>query len=250
MTASVRGRRDRSGHVARTALAGLFLLALAAPARADWTIAAYLGSSFSRPASLLLTQGSSSTRIPEVHFDAKPFESPPYYGYRAGWRGARGLGVEAELIHLKVFARRADLPGSIERFSISHGLNLLLGNVTWETNEHRRAALQVRVGAGLAIPHGESEISGVTQEQYEVSSLALQGAAGPVVRLANHFSAFVEYKVTTASPSVSVAGGRISGRYTTQHVAFGVAWIFSGVHSAGSERKKPEFRRSGAEENP
>jgi hypothetical protein len=38
--------------------------------------------------------------------------------------------------------------------------------------------------------------------------------------------AFVEYKLTTAAPAVSVASGTISGRYTSQHVAagMGVAW--------------------------
>jgi len=108
----------------------LLLLIAASPARADWTLAAYLGSSFTQPATLTLVRGSASTRIPDVHFAAKPFVSPPYYGYRVGWRGRGALSVEAELIHVKVFARRADLPAAVERFSISHGLNLVLGNVT------------------------------------------------------------------------------------------------------------------------
>ncbi len=237
MPRSMPGTCDRPGHtIAGPAFTALFLVTLAAPARAEWTLAAYLGSSFTEPATLTLTQPSTSTRIPSVHFDAEPFASPPYYGYRAGWRGTRRFGVEAELIHLKVYAHRADLPLTVDRFSISHGLNLLLGNVTWRTRPERRVHLDVRAGAGIAIPHGESEISGVTREQYEVSSLALQAAAGPVVRLANHLSGFAEYKLTTAAPSVSVAGGHITGRYTSQHVAFGVAWIFKSVHSTRSER--------------
>jgi hypothetical protein len=227
MAGTITGRCDRAGHaLLEAAVAALLLLVSVTPARAEWTVAAYLGSSFTRPATLTLTQPAGSTRIPEVHFGARPFASPPYYGYRAGWGGARRLGIEAELIHLKVYAHRADLPQNIERFSISHGLNLLLGNIVWRTGPDRRVHLELRAGAGIAVPHGESEISGVTREQYEVSSLALQAAAGPIVRLADHLSAFAEYKLTTAAPSVSVAGGHISGRYTSQHALFGIAGNF------------------------
>ena len=213
--------------MARTAPVALFLLGIATPARAEWTIAAYLGASFTHPSALTWRQGAASTAIPDVHFDGKPLASPPYYGYRAGWRPNARFGFEAELIHLKVYAHAADLPSSIERFSISHGLNLLLGNVTWRGSDWRRLHVEARAGAGVAIPHGESEIENVTQEQYVVSSLALQGAAAVSARLTRHLSGFGEYKLTSASPSVSVSGGQISGRFTSQHVAFGVSWTFS-----------------------
>jgi hypothetical protein len=83
--------------------------------------------------------------------------------------------------------------------------------------------LAARIGAGVAIPHGESRVGDVEQEQYEVSSLALQAAAGPELIVAPHARVFAEYKMTTASPAVSVAGGTIKGRYTTQHMATGLA---------------------------
>ena len=231
MMRTIAGSRDRPGHrvISPGAAALLLLLVIASPARADWILAAYLGSGFTQPATLTLVRGAASTRIPDVHFAAKPFASPPYYGYRVGWRGRGALGVEAELIHMKVFARRADLPAAVEHFSISHGLNLLLGNVTWRTGERGRAHLDIRAGAGVAVPHGESEIDGVTQEQYELSSLALQAGAALAVRLTDHLDAFGEYKLTTAAPSVSVSGGHISGRYTSQHAAFGVSWTFRKV---------------------
>jgi lipid A oxidase len=239
MAARIHNARDRAGHtVGRALSAALLLVALAAPANADWTVAAYIGASFTRPAALTLNQTPASTRIADVHFEGKPFASPPYYGYRAGWRRHGGIGVDAELIHLKVYARAADLPPIVQRFSVSHGLNLLLGDVTWAAPARRRAQFELRAGAGVAIPHGESEIQHVIQEQYEVSSLALQGAAGLSVRLTNRLSAFGEYKLTTAAPAVSVAGGHIKGRYTSQHAAFGLAWNFVDVHRPRSEQQK------------
>ena len=114
----------------------------------------------------------------------------------------------------------------VERFSISHGLNLLVGNVVWRQPIARRVRIAIRGGAGIAIPHGESRVNGVGQEQYEISSVALSGAVGPEFTLARHVRAFAEYKLSSAAPHVSVAGGTISGRYTSQHVAagMGVAW--------------------------
>ena len=100
------------------------------------------------------------------------------------------------------------------------------GNVVWRQPLGTRARLAVRGGAGVSIPHGESRINSVNQEQYEISGLALEGTAGPEFQLGAHAGAFVEYKISTAAPRVSVSGGTIAGRYTSHHVAggMGVAW--------------------------
>jgi hypothetical protein len=206
------------------------LLGLAVPAGADWIASAYLGASSTGAADLTLERpaGGVPTRSTNVAFDSKSLQSPPYYGYRIAWTPARQgrFGVEGELIHLKVYARAASLTPPVERFSISHGLNLLLGNLLWRQPLWRRVRLTTRAGAGVAVPHGESRVGGLDQEQYEVSSAAVQLAAGPEVALARHAHAFIEYKVTTAAPAVSVAGGTIKGRYTSQHLAtgLGVEW--------------------------
>jgi hypothetical protein len=191
-----------------------------------WVLAAYLGASWTAPATLTLNRAGSSMTFNDVHFRSRSFESPPYYGYRVAWYPSSDsrAGVEAELIHSKVYATSISIP--IERFSMSHGLNLLLGNLVLRQRTIGRWRLMARFGAGVAIPHGESRVSGVDQEQYEISGLALQAAAGPEFTLSQHVRGFAEYKVTTAAPTVSVDRGDIKGRYTSQHVAagFGLAW--------------------------
>jgi lipid A oxidase len=194
------------------------------PCRADWTVAAYLGASVTAAADLTLDQPAVSRRVKwtAVPFDSRSFEAPPYYGYRVGWRPSGRLGVEAELIHLKVYARTGALGPAVERFSISHGLNLLLANVVWRQPLGRQVRLVTRGGVGVAMPHGESRVDGVDRGQYEISGAALQGAVGPELVLSGHARVFLEYKVTTAAPTVAVAGGTIQGRYTSQHVAMGL----------------------------
>jgi Outer membrane protein beta-barrel domain len=207
-----------------------------ASASADWMIGGYFGASWTAPTTLTLTrEGSSPITLSDIHFRSRSFESPPYYGYRVSWypSSTSRAGLEAELTHLKVYAPDAlaiVTPNgefiAIERFSISHGLNLLLGNLVLRHPVSGRWRLTARLGAGVAIPHGESRIAGVDQEQYEISGLALQGAAGPEFRLSKRIRAFAEYKLTTAAPTVSVDRGNIKGRYTSQHLAagLGVAW--------------------------
>jgi hypothetical protein len=206
----------------------LALLTASRDAHAEWVLGAYLGGSWTASTTLRLDQPAAGvhTTWADVPFDSKSFESPPYYGYRAAWFPTRAsrFGVSAELIHLKVFAQSGVLSPAVQRFSISHGLNLVLGNLIWRQppNVSRRVGLSARVGVGFAVPHGESEVFGATQEQYEVSSVAVQGAVGPNVRLTDHLNAVAEYKLTTANPSVSVSGGTITGRYTSQHLAAGL----------------------------
>jgi hypothetical protein len=200
------------------------------PAHADWAVAAYLGTAWTSRASLTLDRGAGgSSTFTDVPFDSRSFESPLYYGYRFGWfTPTSGLGVEGEVIHLKVYARPGTLGPSVGRFSISHGLNMLLANAVLRRpiDPSRRVYVTARLGAGVTVPHAESEIDGITQQQYEWGSLALQGAIGTELRVTGAVRLLAEYKLTTAAPTVSVAGGTIRGRYLSQHLAagLGVAW--------------------------
>lgn len=211
----------------------LCLLAIscsAVPARAEWTAAAYLGASHTAPATLTvdLTSPQVHEVHDDVHFESRSFDSPQYFGYRGGWfpsADAR-IGIEGELTHLKVYAAEGALGPMVQRFSISHGLNLVLANVVWRTPLGKGVQLTARAGAGFAMPHGESQILGVYQEQYEISSAAFQGAVGIEKRFRQHISAFGELKLTTASPKVHVSGGTIDGRYFSQHAAFGLGVWF------------------------
>lgn len=197
------------------------------PARAEWVAAVFLGASATSPTTLTLHRaGLPDITWRDVPLAGRAFESPPYYGYRFGWRPRHGpVAVEAELVHLKVYTPDGAMP-PVERYSLSHGLNLVLGNAMFRTPLTRRFSIDARGGIGVAVPHAESRVSGVTREQYEVSSAAFQIAAGPRVAVGTHAHLFAEYKWTTTSPIVHVSGGTIRGRYTTQHGAAGleVTW--------------------------
>ena len=231
------------------AVLALVWLSAAAPARADWVAAAYLGGAATQSNTLTLQQSALDTRavLANVEYSSQSFDSPIYYGVRLTRYFGR-LGVEGELVHLKAYAR-ADRPvavsgtlagvpvdasvplgSAIERFSMSHGLNYVLVNAVARHPAGKgaspRAWIEARAGGGIAIPHGESRIGGMNQEQYEFGGAAFDLGAGAQIRIVRRLYATAEYKLTTSSPSISVASGMISGRFTSHHLTAGLAAHF------------------------
>jgi lipid A oxidase len=224
-------------------------LCAAGPARADWMAAAYLGGATTQSNTLTLQQPALGTRavLTNVEYASRSFESPLYYGVRLTRYFGR-LGIEGELVHLKAYARpdrpvgvsgtldgaqiNATVPfgSAVERFSASHGLNYVLVNAVLRhrtgTGASPRAWVEARAGGGIAIPHGESRIAEVDQEQYEFGGAAFDVAAGAQIRIARQLYATADYKLTTSAPSISVASGTISGRFTSHHLTAGLAAHF------------------------
>jgi Outer membrane protein beta-barrel domain len=218
---------------ARLALLALAAIAIASPAHADWAAWAYLGASHTVSNSLRLRTDSAELTFTDVGYRSESFRSPQYYGLRVGHYFHRWpwLGIEGELIHVKAFAEDtpALLAGGVRRFSMSHGLNYLLANIAWRrplggTIDRPRGWITARGGAGPTVPHTESAIGGVSQQQYEIGRLGGQLAAGAEMRVVSRLTAFGEYKLTRAHARVGVAGGTMEGNFLTHQIAFGLGW--------------------------
>jgi len=154
------------------------------------------------------------------------------------------FGIEAELIHLKVFSnpqqrvrvtgvRRGvtadgELPlGEIvQQYSISHGVNLLLFNAAVRHAPSGRVILSARAGVGPTVPHTESRIEGQGQEQYETGRVAWQVAGGAEVRLWKGLFAFGEYKFTRTRQNGKVFSGTAESLLRTHHGVLGLSYHF------------------------
>jgi len=223
---------------------------LARPASAEWTLGAFLGGARTQTTSLTVTQPAQATdvRLSPVHYRSESFEPPFYYAYRVGaFPGSRSFGIEGEFIHLKVIAdtSRATsaegiigghpssgprvLSSVVERFAISHGVNLLLVNAVIRRTaaiaregDAPRWILTGRAGAGASISHPESTIGGLSLERYEWGSFSLQGTAGVEVRIAKRLFLAGEYKLTHTAQHVSIASGSARTPLTTHHFVAGM----------------------------
>ena len=195
---------------------------------AGWLLAFYLGAAHTQRAALTFSPASPAAPLTlrAVDFRGESFTPPLYYGCRVTYFPNRSwFGIEGEVTHLKVYA---NLPPDalVQRFSMSHGLNLLLVNVAARKIVGRSGRLTVltRAGAGPTVPHVESTIAGTSHEGYELGSIALHAGAGMEVALRPHMSLLAEYKVTRTRERVRVARGEARGLFVSHHVSFGFAW--------------------------
>ena len=224
-------------------------------AAGGWVISAYLGGALTSSSPLTVSQPSQGTDLTfgGVRFRSRSFDPPLYYGVRGAYfiRRAPSLGVEAEFIHLKVFAdpqqrvrvtglrRGATLGGElplgeiVQQYSISHGVNLLLFNVAARRVTGRgakapggRLVLTARAGAGPTLPHTESSVEGRRQEQYELGRLAWQAAGGAELSLWRGLYLLGEYKFTRTRQRGKVSSGTAESLLRTHHGVFGLSYHF------------------------
>lgn len=216
----------------------------------EWVLAAYLGTAHTMSAPLSLVQPAAGTEITlaSVDYGGESFTPPFYYGYRLSYfpKPTSWVGVEAEFIHLKAYAEtdgstratgmhrgtpvREQLPVRevVERFSISHGLNLVLVNGvvrrTLRRDQQGEMQLTGRIGAGPTIPHAESAIDGVAYEGYEFGTIAAHAAIGMEIRIWRQLAALAEYKVTRTRQALAIDRGEARGLFASHHGVVGIAW--------------------------
>jgi lipid A oxidase len=204
-------------------LAGL-LIPLSACAQ--WNASAYIGKTHTADADLHVTHNpATSGLLKDIGFDDRSFRPPLYYGLRGGFLLKPTVGFEAELIHVKAFAR---LPPAIpiQQYNVSHGLNLLLGNLVLQREVVRRLDVCFRTGLGVAIPHPEIRAFGQTLEQYEVHGVAMQLAAGVNFQLTRRMFWLAEYKFTTTKPRFEIGSATIENTFSTHHIVSGIGFRF------------------------
>jgi hypothetical protein len=225
------------------------------PARVDaqWYFAAYMGANHNSPADVSFDDPAAHTAVVfhDVSFQSQPFHFPLYAGGRFGhlFRGRR-FGVEAEWLHMKVIAETSQsthvtgtlfgdaidstfpMDQLIQRYDMTHGLNFLMGNFVVRlplgagTSTHP-ASVVFRVGAGPTVSGTDSQAGDIVVQRYEHAGFGGQAAAGLDLPIGGAWSALVEYRLTYASPQISVGGGHGRTTAIANQIAFGLAVGFS-----------------------
>jgi hypothetical protein len=224
-------------------------------AQADWIASAFFGDVWTRSSTVTLSlpERQTAVEIAGVDYRGESFRSPQYYGYRVTWipETHSWIGVEAEVIHAKVFAEGdrlvrftgtlngadidAELPLSsvVQRLAMSHGLNFIFANVVLRrelgpvgATGTRRFSIVARVGAGPTVPHAETTVENVNRDQYEGGGLGVQVAGGFEAMVWKGLAILAEYKFTSATPDLELDGGTITVPARSHHVVGGLAYRF------------------------
>jgi hypothetical protein len=245
-------------YVGRRVLALPFAFALLAgtpsPAAAQWYAVGFFGGNHTKPADLRVTgdAGQLDATFHDVRFEARPLQSPQYYGGRVGhlFGAGRRFGIEGEFIHLKIYSLTEDtydttghlgdvdlasigpltMNSIVQRYSMTHGLNFVLINAVLRhplKGEDGPIAFIGRAGAGPTFAHAETTVLNVSRQQYEWAGAGVHGAAGLDVRMGLKLSAVIEYKITYARPEISIPNGIGRATALTHQVAAGLAFGLS-----------------------
>ena len=220
--------------------------------RAEWSLGAFIGKSFTHRGDLEIDQPAQGTDLTfsDIHYADESFRSPIYYGARIGYffESHPHLGVELEFFHFKVFSdpdepvttsgtwrgspiqQTQALGDIVQRFSISHGVNFLLINLVGRYGlfqspgaSAHRVQLLGRFGIGPAILHPESTLGGVPEEHYELNRPGVQLAIGSSIPLGSRISLLAEYKFTyNKVADAEIDEGTATTSLFTHHLIGGV----------------------------
>lgn len=226
----------------------LLMWCCASACAAQWSAGAYFGVAHTDTSALSVTQApvGTSLRFTDVSYRSESLQGPLYYGVQAGHSISSRWTIEVEFTHLKVFANVNDvahISGAlngvpvdsvqpvnriVQRFSISHGVNLLLANAVLRQPllEHPGEKLGtvvavLRFGAGTTVPHAESTIEEHADEHYQVGSPAVQVAAGIEVRASRRLYWQAEYRLTRVRETVDVFAGNATTLLLSHHFVTG-----------------------------
>lgn len=196
--------------------------AAASAAEARWRLEAALGAAASLGSTLRVEQADAPPLELDARWDTRSLEGPLYYAVRLARADARGAWA-LRFVHHKAYLENPT--AEIERFSVSHGYNLL----TLERS-FAAASVDLWVGAGLVVAHPESTVRGQTLEEtggllgggYYVTGPTAALAAGRRLRLGARFALVPEARFTLSRARVPVVGGEASAPNAAFHFLVGL----------------------------
>lgn len=185
-----------------------------------WRLEAALGAAHSLGSTLKVASAGMLALELEAEWDNRSFESPLYYGLRVARADAHGAWA-LRFVHLKIFLAKP--PPEIERFSVSHGYNLL----TLERSFPVRG-FDLVAGFGLVIAHPEVILRHQTARDadqgrgYSVTGPTGALALGRRLRLGERFALVPEIRFTLSRAHVPIADGEASVPNASLHVLVGL----------------------------
>jgi hypothetical protein len=181
-----------------------------------------LGGAASLGSSLRLEQAGHPALELDAEWETRSLEPPLYYALRVSRVGAGG-GWALRLVHHKLYLRNP--PPEVERFSISHGYNLL----TLERG-FAVSGFTLWAGAGVVIAHPESTVRGLAQPEqgggigggYHVTGPTAALAAARPLALTRRLALVPELGFTLSRARVPIADGEASAPNAAFHFALGL----------------------------
>jgi hypothetical protein len=197
--------------------------ASAAAGEGRWRAELAVGGAHSFDSTLRVEQAAFPALTIEAGWATRSFDSPVYYAWRlarADGRGAWALRFVHHKVHLE------DTTPEVERFSVTHGYNLLTLERAFVVR-----GFEISAGGGLVIAHPESTVRGQTRPEgeggplgggYYVTGPTAALAGSRRVPLGRHLAVVPEVRFTLSRARVPVAEGEASVPNAALHLLVGL----------------------------
>ncbi len=211
---------------APTLAALVLVLATASPGRTTepgWRMETALGAAHSFGSTLSVEQAGFPPLEIEAEWENRSFESPLYYGLRVAREDARGAWA-LRFVHLKVHL--VNPTPEVERFSVSHGYNLLTIERSFPLS-----GFDLWAGFGVVVAHPESTVRGQTKPETEGGPFGggyfFTGPTGALalgrrLHLGGRFALVPEVRFSLSRARVPIAGGEAAVPNASLHVLLGL----------------------------
>ena len=174
-------------------------------------------------------EGYEAIHLSGARYKTEPLTLPPYWDLRLGYFW-KNQGVGFRLTHHKLIL--TNLSAEVQRFSISHGFNILTANYYRFTPHYYWMG-----GAGIVIPHPESEVrqmqldqqQGIAKTGYYIRGPAVAGAIGKRFYLIENFFVSLETQLTAGYVNVPVAHGEAEVWNIAFHFLTGLGYDFGKI---------------------
>jgi hypothetical protein len=204
----------------------LAIIKVEVQAQTKWFVNFTPGLSYVPPVPLIIIQNNFDPIKLWANYESAPLKLPPYYSYRLGFITDE-QGWELEMNHLKVYLK--NMPGEIDRFSISHGYNQLIIN-----RINKRRSLHTKFGLGVVLAHPENTVRGFTLDEYKGIFGRGYYLRGPVIQygayrdipLGRYFYILTEARISAAYARIPVVNGHAHAPVVALHLQIGPGlWI-------------------------
>lgn len=201
----------------------LALVFLPATGNAQIEFQAYLGSSFSAPSPVTITQHGEPDLRFTGHWTTGPFEDTWYYAGRIGlWQGNRGWLFD--FTHHKYYLTNP--PPQVQRFQITNGANMFT-----LSRGFRRGKLSYAFGAGPVIAFPIIKVRGQRLpsdrgfwDGYYLAGGHLMVSVTRSFPLGAGFALLLDGRVSASYIRVPVAGGHAAVPNLAGHLHAGLGW--------------------------
>lgn len=160
---------------------------------------------------------------------SEPFVSPIYWLWRFTFLKNKNNAWSFEAVHHKLYLKNSH--PDIQRFGISHGLNLLIINKVFITNKR----FHFNIGAGTVLAHPESTIRNMPLQEhgkgilglgYYLSGIVLNISAGKYFYLTKKFYLHFEARFNPSYSVVPIYNGKSLVPNFAFQIIGGLGYVF------------------------